>query len=277
MSRFLHRLRQALWGIYNDGCLGAAKGAAYSALLAFFPVVTTLTTVLVQANAEQVSKRIADFLFEVVPPGTDELLRHAITERGSRPASLPIAAGILSLWAASGVMISLMEGFQFAYNARDPRGVIRKRVLAVFLVIVAALPTVGASALVFFGTRFEDQALQWLGMQQAGEVVGGGVRLAARLARYAVALGTTVLVTALLYWLAPTPRRRWRTVWPGAWLATWLWLLTTLSFGWYVRHLANYNVLYGSIGTAIALLVWMYLLAVIALLGCEYNAAAERR
>ena len=59
-------------------------------------------------------------------------------------------------------------------------------------------------------------------------------------------------------------------------VATALWLITTAGFGWYVRHLANYNVLYGSVGTSIALLVWMYLMSLIALLGCEFNAAYER-
>jgi len=49
-----------------------------------------------------------------------------------------------------------------------------------------------------------------------------------------------------------------------------------LGFGWYVRHVAQYNVIYGSVGAGIALLVWMYLLAVSALIGCEFNAACER-
>ena len=65
-------------------------------------------------------------------------------------------------------------------------------------------------------------------------------------------------------------------MWPGAILATILWLLATLGFGWYVRNITNYNVLYGSVGTSIALLIWMYLLAAIALFGCEFNAEAER-
>jgi len=63
---------------------------------------------------------------------------------------------------------------------------------------------------------------------------------------------------------------------PGAILATVLWLAATSGFGWYVRHVGNYNVMYGSIGAGIALLVWMYLTAAIALIGCEFNAEYER-
>ena len=65
-------------------------------------------------------------------------------------------------------------------------------------------------------------------------------------------------------------------VWRGAVLAAILWLPATRGFASYVRHIGRYNVMYGSIGAGIALLVWMYLMAVIAILGCELNAEYER-
>jgi membrane protein len=80
----------------------------------------------------------------------------------------------------------------------------------------------------------------------------------------------------LLYYFRPNRAMKLRTVWPGAFLATALWLLATLGFAWYVRNIANYNVLYGSIGAVIVLLIWMYLLAAITLFGCEFNAERER-
>jgi membrane protein len=55
-----------------------------------------------------------------------------------------------------------------------------------------------------------------------------------------------------------------------------MWLVTTLGFAWYARNMAHYNFLYGSIGTFIALLTWLYLVSVIALVGCEFNAERER-
>ena len=97
------------------------------------------------------------------------------------------------------------------------------------------------------------------------------------LARYLAAIGAVSVTAAMLYFAGPNRRQRWRAVWPGAILATSLWLIATLGFAWYVRNLANYNVVYGSVGTSIALLVWMYLLSAIALLGAEFNAQLERR
>ena len=89
-------------------------------------------------------------------------------------------------------------------------------------------------------------------------------------------MAVTVTVTTLLYRFGPYRRQRWRYVWPGAILAAVLWLLATSGFAWYVRHIAHYNVMYGSVGAGIALLVWMYLLAATALIDCEFNAEFER-
>ena len=101
-------------------------------------------------------------------------------------------------------------------------------------------------------------------------------QLVSRLARYAIAFATTILVTMLLYHFGPYRRQHFRALFPGAVLATVLWMLATNGFGWYVRHMAHYNVMYGSVGASIALLVWMYLIAAIALVGCEFNAEFER-
>ena len=117
--------------------------------------------------------------------------------------------------------------------------------------------------------------IEWLGLLPR-EAIRTWVVLLFGALRYLVALVATVFVTALLYWIGPNRPIRFRAVWPGAFLATVLWLAATSGFAWYVRNIANYNVLYGSIGAVVALLVWMYLLSAIALIGCEFNAARDR-
>jgi membrane protein len=97
-----------------------------------------------------------------------------------------------------------------------------------------------------------------------------------QIARTIVAVAAIVLGTSLLYYWGPNRPARLRSVYPGAILATALWWVTTTLFAWYVRNIANYNVLYGSVGAVVALLVWMYLLAIIALFGCEVNAQLDR-
>src|SRR5215467_395020 len=104
-------LKHASIGLYEDGCLGIAKGVAYSALLSFFPVLTTLAAVLVEAKADEVSRTVARLLYDVVPPGTEDVVRTLFAVHGGRPRSLLIIAIVLSVLAASGAMMSLLEGF----------------------------------------------------------------------------------------------------------------------------------------------------------------------
>jgi membrane protein len=270
--RFWSLLRVALIESYRNNSLGLAKGAAYSGLLAFFPVITTLATLLVQARAEAVARTVASLLYEAVPPGTEDAVRTLFAVHGQQPKSLLVIATVLAAFAASGAMISLMEGFQAVYHIRETRSMVRERAVAMLLVFVTAIPVLGASALIVFGARTERTLIGWLGATEfEGWVVLAGLAL-----RYCLAFAAFVLVAALMYYLGPNRKQRLSQVFPGALLATVLWLLSTLAFGWYVRNIANYNLLYGSIGGGLALLVWMYLMAVIALLGCEFNAARER-
>jgi membrane protein len=276
IRRFWWIFRRSCAAAYRDNAFGIAKGAAYSALLSFFPVLTTVTAILVQANAYRVSRNLAALVFQVVPPGTEEIVMWNFTERGARPVSLLIGAAMLSVWAASGVMLSLMEGFRAAYKIPQGRPFLKQRGVAALLVFSAALPVVAASALIVFGGRIEDWVLTRIGVLDEGEQLIGWFSLLTQLVRFAVAFGAIVTGTCVLYHLGPNPPRPVRTVWHGAILAAILWLLTTTGFAWYVRNIANYNVLYGSVGAVIALLVWMYLLSVIALIGCEFNAQRDK-
>ncbi len=121
LDRLWTLLRAACIGIYSDGCLGIAKGAAYSGLLSFFPVLTTLAALLVQAKAEAVSRTVARLLYDVVPPGTEDVVRTLFVVHGQRPAWLLVIATVLALWAASGAMMSIMEGFRAVYRLEDAR------------------------------------------------------------------------------------------------------------------------------------------------------------
>jgi membrane protein len=265
-------LRSAAVAGYIHDCLGIAKGAAYSSLLSFFPVLATLAAVLVQARANEVSQTIAGILYEAVPPGAEDVVRTLFVVHGERPEWLLVLATLLAAFAASGAMISLMDGFRAAYGIPEGRNVFHERAIALLLVFVSALPVLGASGLIVFGARKESELIPSLIGVDLKELLG----LAGQALRYAAAFGSFVIGTALVYYFGPNRKQKFRNVFPGAFLATLLWLFTTLAFGWYVRYISNYNLLYGSIGASLALLVWMYLLAVITLLGCEFNAVRER-
>jgi len=276
-------LRRAFVAAYEDNCFGIAKGAAYSGLLSLFPILAVLTAVLVQANAASVVHVIERFVHMVAPPGAEELVSSSLRNQARRGLSLPLIAVIGALWAGSGAMCSLMEGFQAAYRIPSGRPFLQQRAMAIFLLLIAAIPAVAASSLIIFGNRFETLTVGWAGISD----LSSPVRFLWRLGRLTLAFLTTTLVTGLLYYFGPNHRpankevgpkstSRFMRVWPGAMVATVLWLITTAGFAWYVGHLANYSLFYGSAVAVIVLLIWLYLIACISLVGCEYNAERER-
>ena len=281
-ARTFWLLRRALIAAYEDNCFGIAKGAAYSFLLSLFPILTTLTSILIHVNAQAVVRVIANFVKNVVPPGAEDLVLSRLTG-GAKPISVPVAAVLLSLWAGSGAMMSLMEGFQAAFRIPSGRPFLKQRGMAIFLVLIVAFPAVGASALILFGKRIERAVIHGAGIYE----ISASIEILWRITEVLLAFCATTFVTGLLYYFGPNHRpepprlrgvrrSRFMRVWPGALVATILWLISTGSFAWYVGHLANYNFFYGSMGTVIVLLIWLYLIACIALIGCEYNAELER-
>jgi membrane protein len=286
LNRLWWLLRRAFIAAYEDNCFSIAKGAAYSFLLSLFPVLTTLTAILIQVRAQKIVHVIATFVSQVAPPGTEDLIFWRLRQNG-RPVTLSVAAVLLALWAGSGAMMSLMEGFQAAYRIPSGRPFLKQRAMSVFLVLIAAVPSVLASALIIFGDRSVRTIMQWVSGASDVIELSAPVEMAWRFGRYVVAFGATTLVTGLLYYFGPNHRPEWTSaqtlmesrfmrVWPGAFVATTLWLAATLGFAWYVGHIAHYNILYGSIWAVIVLLIWLYLIACIALVGCEFNAERER-
>ncbi len=275
LTRFWTVLRAAAIGLYSDNCFGIAKGAAYSALLAFFPILTTLASLLVQANADRVSRTIVRLLFDVVPPGTEDVVRQLFNVRYQRPSGLLATGFVLAAWAGSGVMVSLMEGFRAIYRIPTGRSFVSERIVAILLVIGASVPLLGASLFLVFGNQAQAWFIHGLGVVDENDGVRGSVRVLWRVLSFLVATAGMVVATSLLYYFGPNRKQRLGDVLPGAFVAMALWLVSTLGVAWYFRHITDYNVLYGSVGAGLALLVWCYVLAVIAFFGCEFNAALE--
>ena len=268
-------LKRTFLSSFDDNLYTIAKGAAYSSILSFFPVLTTAAAVFVQMKAAFVARTLENFLREIVPPGTERLVIDHF-QAGPRSNTLLVVAPLVSLWAAASVMKSLMQGFHSAYRIPRSRSFWRETGIAIGMVLLAAVPLFCASALLLFGNEVEKAVLELLKVDPVLNPLAGMWLVLSKLMRYAIAFSTVIVITSILYFVGPYRRQQWSMVWPGAVLATILWLNATLGFGWYVRHMGNYNVMYGSIGTGIALLVWMYIVSLVAILGCEFNAECER-
>jgi membrane protein len=262
------RLRRAFWQAFLHGQFSIAKAAAYSSILTLFPAFLVVTSILEAShNTEGFLNQIASVVHWVLPPGARSAASAFFQTKQHHATRILISASSVTLLAASGVMISWMEGFRKAYNLPQTMGFWKERAVAFYLVCLALIPLWFATLLVVFGNQIED----WI-QTETMHLFKPLVILVWDSVRWGIALLTSVAVMSLVYHHGMPKTQSWRRVLPGAVMASLLWFPATMFFGWYVTHYATYTVVYGSLSAAIALLVWLYIVSVIVLLGAELNA-----
>ena len=265
--RFLDLLRKAIWRAFQHDAFAIAKASAYSCILTFFPALLAVGSVLAsRSNTQAYLGEISNALMEILPTGTATAQAY-LQKSTAHSFGVLLATSLLALWLASGVMISWMEGFRRAYELPKIWGLVKERLVALSLVILAGIPLSLATVLVAFGNKIELRVLSSIGHEFSPYVY-----LMWMFVRWLIAISTSVAVIALIYHNAVPRTQPWHNVLPGATLATMMWFFVTMIFGWYLQHYADYSVIYGSLGVAIALLVWMYLISLVILIGAESNA-----
>jgi membrane protein len=266
--RFLRLLRLACWRAFQHDAFAVAKASAYSSILTFFPSLLVVGSVLATSHrTEAYLHEISGAVDKILPAGSNTALVYLKGTTLQRPLGVLITASLITLWTGSGVMISWMEGFRNAYQLPKIWGLVKERLIAFSLVVLAGIPLTFSTVLVAFGSRIETRILFSLGHEFGPLIV-----LMWTVIRWLIATLTSIAVIALIYHNAVPRTQPWHSVLPGATLATVLWFLATALFGWYLQRYADYSLIYGSLGVAVALLVWMYMVSLIILVAAEYNA-----
>jgi membrane protein len=267
LGRFWRLFRLSIWRAFEHDAFGTAKASAYSSIFTFFPALLVLGAVVATLSRGQVYLReISYALGTILPAGSSAAISYL---RGStdRPVGLLVTTSLLTVWSASGVIISWMDGFRRAYQLPKTWGLIQERTIAISLVLMTGLPLTFATILVAFGSRIETRILFHIGHE-----FGPLILLLWGAIRWAIAILTSIAVIQLIYHNAVPRTQPWHSVLPGAVLATAMWLISTALFGWYLQHYVDYSVIYGSLGVGIALLLWMYIISLVVLIGAEFNA-----
>jgi membrane protein len=267
LGRFWRLFRLSIWRAFEHDAFGTAKASAYSSIFTFFPALLVLGSILATLSRGEVYLREVSYAIgTILPAGSSAALSYL---RGStdRPVGLLITTSLLTVWSASGVIISWMDGFRRAYQLPKTWGIVQERAIAVSLVLMAGIPMTFSTVLVAFGSRIETRILFHIGHE-----FGPVILLLWGAIRWAIAIMTSVAVIQLIYHNAVPRTQPWHSVLPGAVLATAMWLISTALFGVYLQHYADYSVIYGSLGVGIALLLWMYIISLVVLIGAEFNA-----
>lgn len=296
VTRLLHR---SFWAAMDHDVFTVAQATAYSAIVALFPALIVAAAVVgMLPDTLPVRFQLAAFFDRILPSNVTPVLDAYFATTHKSPQTARVLAGsvVVSVTGAASVMATLMEGFRRAHDMPLPPGSFwPRRVRALVLVPLSMIPMTIASLLVVFGHFISSWMLGFV----PGALQGTAV-VVSLVMRWTIAVGVSVSILGMIYHLGTdldkhvslhippwvrepwTLLRRdwtWRASLPGAAVATALWFVSTLLFGWYVTRFANYSRVYGSLGVAIALLVWLYIIALSVLMGAEYNAqvALERR
>src|SRR5215813_483863 len=219
LGRFWRLFRISIWRAFEQDAFATAKASAYSAILTFFPALLVLGAVLATIRRGEVYLReISYALGRILPAGAATAL--AYLKGGThRPFGLLLTTSLLTVWTASGVIVSWMDGFRRAYQLPKTWGLVKERVIAISLVLMTGLPLTFATILVAFGSRIETRILFHIDHE-----LGPVVFFLWFSMRWVIAILTSIAVIALIYHNAVPRTQPWHTVIPGASLATGLWL-----------------------------------------------------
>ena len=273
----LQQLRRATLHALSHDVLTLARAAAYSAILGLFPallVVTTVVALVPQGDTlmGEIRAALADFL----PGNAVDAIQDYFNTRHVRSLQALSSAVLVTLFGCMGLMTSFMQGFRRAFSSpifddsRTQWNPTRERMTALVLIPSCLVPMALSTVLVAFGHQIEE----WL-VDITAHSFKPYVLFLWRMSRWCIAILCTAVVLGVIYRFGTPRRQSWRDVVPGAIVSAIVWFVTTLVFGWYVTRFADYSVVYGSLGTAVATLVWLYITALAVFLGAEYNAQVE--
>jgi membrane protein len=257
------RVYDRLW---RDEIFDRAAGLSYYFLLALFPTLLFLTTLLGLLPGPRFMDDLMERAWRVMPPDAASLVTRTLAEvvEGASRGLLSIGV-ITALWAASSGVLSTMTALNVAFAVRDDRSWWERRLVALALTLGLTAFTLIALALVVFGER--------IGEALAGSLGLGDVFTATwNVVQWPVLVVCALAAINLLYDLAPAARRHWHWLSPGSVFAMAGWLVMSFALRAYVTYVANYNALYGSIGGVILLLLWLYGSGVVLLVGAEIDS-----
>jgi membrane protein len=268
---WLQVLKRTAKEFQEDQLTDLAAGLTYYAVLAIFPALIALISVLGLVG-DSATQPLIENIEALAPGPAQEILVGAVEQISStQAAGMGLIIGLLgALWSASGYVGGFARASNRIYEVEEGRPFWKLRPIQIGItVVMILLLATCAIAVVVTGPLAGE----------IGDVVGAGETAVAiwDVAKWPVIVVVVITMISTLYWTAPNvkqPGFRWIT--PGGAVAVLLWLAASLLFAFYVANFGAYNATYGSIAAVIIFLVWLWITNVAILFGAELNAELER-
>ncbi len=263
---FLRRLQRE---IGYDDCMGMAAQIAFFMMLALFPFLLFLISLLSYLPVLEPSQVLGN-LSEALPPDSYALVADTVRAVLSQRQEGILGFGLLAaLWSGSMGVGAIITTINRAYNIRPRRNIAIQKLLSIALTLGMSGIMIASTAMVLAGPRITSRAFEFLGMAGDSLAIWTSLRLV-------MVLLLTLAAFSMLYFVAPEARQRFVWILPGAVTSTALWFASSSLFRLFVRNFGSYNATYGSIAAVIILMIWLWLSGFIFLLGAEINALMRR-
>ena len=253
-------------GIVEGALTTRASGIAYSFFMAIFPFLLFILTLIPYVPIDGAQEGLLSIISDVLPPKTFDAVDTVIIDIINNQYGGLLSFGFLgSIFLMTNGVNAIFGGFEFSYHVKEIRNIFRAYFIAMFVsfVIVAFLLTT-VVIIIFFELILKDYVtLAWLDDNL----------IWIQLVRGSIFLAMIFITVSMLYHYGVKEGKYSRFFSPGAVFTTVLSVLSFYLFGFYVTEFAKYNELYGSIGTLLILMLFIWLNAIILLLGFELNAS----
>ena len=243
--------------VKDDRVTFAAAAMAYYFFLAVFPALIAVVGVMGFANLD--TSGLIDSLKATLPGGAGQALTSAVAnaDEPSKAASgVATVVGVaLALWSASSGMAALQTGLNVAYDVDEDRKFLKKRGVALLLLLAAFLLGGVPSPFFAFGASTVFTAIGWI-----------------------LTLAAVMVLFSIFYYLGPNRERpSWRWVSAGGVVGGVLWILASIALGFYISNFNDYGKTYGPLAGVVVLLLWLYLSSIAVLIGGELNSEIENQ
>ena len=254
-----------------DDVLGQSAKLSYYLVLAVFPLLIFLVDIIgVLAPGSDMLQRLLAYWRGVLPRSAYELVLKTLQEISAKGGGGKLSLSLIgTVWAASGGMGAMMDGFNRAYKVQEGRPWWKGQLLSILLTIALAIFIFTALSIVLYGDRIGELTAAFVGF-------GAQFKLLWNIAQWPIGVGFVWLAFVLLYRFAPDVHDlKLGEVRIGAIVALVLWLVVSMGFRVYLHYFDHYGATYGSLGAMIVLMLWFYLTGAAVLIGGEVNAEIE--
>jgi len=255
--------------INDDDILGNAAQVAFYFSFALFPLLLflmTLTGIIISNKAEFQSQLFA-ILGEVMPKSAFDLVQKTLTEVTSNATGGKLTVGVLiTLWSASAGIDNMRGTLNEVYNLKETRSWFKAKLTSFLLTLGLGVLILITLGLIVYGSQTLDALLP----------IDSPYILAAL--EWILVIALLLLAFAFLYNFAPNQDPfQWKWITPGAVIGVILWILFSFAFRLYLRYFDSYAATYGSLGAMIILMLWLYLTALVILIGGAINAIFDEK